>query len=304
MGKIAIGKCPVCDSININKVLTANDYLVSRESFEIMECNDCSLRFTTPIPTESEIGEYYKSDKYISHATSTASIFDAVYKIVRKYTLRSKRKTVERISKKQKGTLLDIGCGTGDFLIKMKNFGWETYGVETDGSARKIAETNTDSTIMNQKEFLQSEQKYDVITLWHSLEHLYDLSKYLNKISISLNANGVVMIAVPNYMSFDAEYYKQDWAAYDVPRHLYQFSPKAMINLMGKFKLIHTKQMPFDPFYVSLLSEMSVRKKHNIIKALWIGWKSYLKGRKVANEGSSVLYIFKAIEDTKKPLNI
>ena len=292
MKKIEIRSCPVCDSINFNKVVTTSDYLVTAELFDIMECNECTLRFTNPIPVESEIGKYYKSDKYISHATDTVSIFDSVYKLVRIYTLRSKRKTVEQSSQKRNGTILDIGCGTGDFLKKMKNHGWEIEGVEVTQAAQKLAEANTGSTIMNQNEFFKSEQKYDVITFWHSLEHLHELKTYLQKISISLNANGVVIIAVPNYNSYDAEYYKQDWAAYDVPRHLYHFSSDSIIKLMDQHKLIHREQLPFDPFYVSLLSEMSARKKHNIIKALLVGLKSYWLGRKNVEMGSSVLYIF------------
>lgn len=294
MGKIVIQNCPACGSSKYEKVLTASDYLVSSESFEIMECNDCSLRFTSPIPDRNEIGNYYESDKYISHAKRVTSIFDIVYKIVRKFTLRSKRKIVKRISPKQSGTLLDIGCGTGNFLKTMKQSGWEINGVEINDTARKIAKKNTSSVILNQADFFKSEQKYDVITLWHSLEHLNTLTRFLEKISISLNANGVVMIAVPNYQSFDAEYFKQDWAAYDVPRHLYHFSFEAIVKFMEKFKfeLIQSKQLPFDPFYVALLSELSVRKKHNIIKALLVGWQSYWQGRKDAERGSSILYIF------------
>ena len=166
------------------------------------------------------------------------------------------------------------------------------FDVEVTQAAQKLAEANTGSTIMNQNDFFKSKQKYDVITFWHSLEHLHELETYLQKISISLNANGVVIIAVPNYNSYDAEYYKQDWAAYDVPRHLYHFSSEAIIKLMDQHKLIHREQLPFDPFYVSLLSEMSARKKHNIIKALLVGLKSYWLGRKNVEMGSSVLYIF------------
>ncbi|NHZ86080.1 MAG: methyltransferase domain-containing protein, partial [Planctomycetia bacterium] len=278
------------------KVLMASDYLVSGESFDIMECNDCSLRFTSPIPDSKEIVNYYKSDKYISHAKRVTSVFDIIYKIVRKFTLRSKRKIVKQISQKQSGMLLDIGCGTGEFLKTMKQSDWDIAGVEVNEKTRRIAQTNADSIILDTNDFFKNKQKYDVITLWHSLEHLNTLARFLNKISLSLNSNGVIMVAVPNYRSFDAEYYKQDWAAYDVPRHLYHFSFEAMVKLMEKFKfrLIQSKQLPFDPFYVSLLSEFSVRKKHNIIKALWIGWKSYWQGRKDAERGSSILYIFKS----------
>lgn len=290
-----VKNCPACGSSKFNKVLTASDYLVSNESFEIMECNDCSLRFTSPIPDENEIGKYYKSDKYISHAKRVTSIFDIVYKIVRKFTLHSKRKIVRRIAQNQSGTLLDIGCGTGAFLKIMQKSGWEVTGVEEGAEVREIAETNTDSTIMNQKGFFKSEQKYDVITLWHSLEHLNTLTRFLEKISISLNANSVVIIAVPNYKSYDAEYYKQDWAAYDVPRHLYHFSFEAMNKLMEKYKfeLMQSKQLPFDPFYISLLSETKVRKKQNIVKALIVGWKSYIAGYRDTKRGSSILYVFK-----------
>ena len=295
MGKVDIKKCPACGSLKYTKVLKTSDYLVSGESFEIMECNDCSLRFTSPIPDSNETGNYYKSDKYISHAKHVTSIFDIAYKIVRKFSLRSKRKIIKWVSQKQSGTLLDIGCGTGKFLKIMKQSGWEINGVEVNNEARKLAENNTSSVILTQTQFFESNQKYDVITLWHSLEHLYELNQYLKKITESLNDNGLLLIAVPNYQSFDAEHFKRDWAAYDVPRHLYHFSLEAMVKLMEKFKfkLIQGQQMPFDPFYVALLSELSVRKKHNIIKALLVGWKSYWQGKQNEKRGSSILYVFK-----------
>ena len=301
MVKIIIQNCPACGSNKYEKVLAASDYLVSGESFEIMECNDCSLRFTSPIPDSNEVVNYYESDKYISHTKRVTSIFDIVYKIVRKFTLRSKWKIVKRISQKQSGTLLDIGCGAGNFLRIMKQSGWNIKGVEVNEEVRKLAEVNTNSIILNQTEFFNSTHKYDVITLWHSLEHLHELEQYLNTISLSLNANGVIVIAVPNYKSFDAEYFKQNWAAYDVPRHLYHFSFDAMVILMRKykFKLIQSAQLPFDSFYVSLLSETSVRLRRNVVKAMLVGWKSYWQGRRDSKKGSSILFILKAKEDTE-----
>jgi SAM-dependent methyltransferase len=154
---------------------------------------------------------------------------------------------------------------------------------------------------MNSTEYFKSEQKYDVITLWHSLEHLHEIEKYLNKISISLNTKGVLIIAVPNYKSFDAEYYKEYWAAYDVPRHLYHFSFEAIMKLMEKFNfsLIDQQQLPLDPFYISLLSEISVRHRKNVIRAISVGWKSYWRGRRDFKKGSSILYIFKLNRNMK-----
>jgi len=295
MKNIVGQNCPACGSSNYTKVLTAPDYLVSGESFEIMECNDCSLRFTSPIPNNNEIGNYYKSDDYISHTGRGNSIINKIYRIVRYFTLRSKKKKVIKFSQNKSGSILDIGCGTGNFLKIIKQSGWKINGVEINDTARGIAKNNTGSVILNQIEFFGSKQKYDVITLWHSLEHLYDLKRYLNKISISLNTNGIVMIAVPNYQSFDADYFKQDWAAYDVPRHLYHFSFDAIVKLLEKFKfkLLQSVQLPFDSAYISLLSEMLVRKKQNIVKAFLVGLKSYFVGRRDTKRGSSILYVFK-----------
>ena len=295
MANINIQNCPACGSSNHNKVLTAKDCLVSGELFDIMECKDCYLCFTSPIPAENEIGNYYETDDYISHTGKGNSVINQIYRIVQYFTLQTKKKKVINFSQMRSGSILDIGCGVGKFLTTMKQSGWGIDGVEINEAARKIAENNTSSVIMNQADFFDSNQKYDVITLWHSLEHLYDLSKYLNKISTSLNTNGIILIAVPNYQSFDADYFEQDWAAYDVPRHLYHFSMKAINKLMEKynFKLLHSKQLPFDSFYVSLLSEISVRENHNIINALFVGWKSYWQGQKDEEKGSSILYVFK-----------
>ncbi len=295
MTNIIIQICPACSSRNNKKIFTTSDYLVSGESFEIMECNDCSLRFTSPIPNENEIGDYYKSKEYISHTGKGNSIINQIYRIVQYFTLWSKKKKAMKFSHMKSGSILDIGCGTGKFLETMKQSGWTINGVETNDSARDIAESATGSVIFNQADFFVSKQKYDVITLWHSLEHLYDLKKYLNKISLSLNANGIIMIAVPNYQSYDAECFKQDWAAYDVPRHLYHFSFEAISKLIDKYnlKFIHSMQLPFDPFYVALVSELSVRKKQNIVKALIVGWESFIAGYNDVKKGSSILYIFK-----------
>jgi 2-polyprenyl-3-methyl-5-hydroxy-6-metoxy-1,4-benzoquinol methylase len=276
-------------------VITASDYLITKEKFDIIECKECTLRFTSPIPSETEIDIFYKSDEYISHSDKGKSLINKIYKIVQKITLRSKRQIVEKMVTEQNGTFLDFGCGSGDFLHTMQQSGWKVSGVEVNESARKIAEYKLEISISSPNEFLNDDIKYDVITMWHSLEHLHDLKKYLQKITTSLNTNGVLMIALPNYLSFDAKHYKENWAAYDVPRHLYHFSFESIVNLLNEFgfKLIKYRHLPFDPFYVSLLSELFVKRERNIISAMWIGLKSYLGGAKNARKGSSILYIFK-----------
>ena len=294
MTNINISICPICQSKDIQKTCSAVDHLVSKKSFDIMECQSCTLRFTTPIPDEVEIQDYYKSDDYISHTNQGKSIISKIYRIIQLFTLRVKRKNVEEFANRKTGKLLDIGCGTGKFLQIMQKSGWEVNGVEENSLARSTAENSIAKNIIKQNEYINSDDKYDVITMWHSLEHLHELKRYAQKVSISLNANGVLMVAVPNYNSYDAEYYRENWAAYDVPRHLYHFSTKAITKLFSDngFTLRSARQLAFDPFYVSLLSEIRVKGKNNIINALIIGWKSYLKGRSDAKCGSSILYIF------------
>ena len=290
-----IDKCHVCNSVNITEVLTASDYLVSKEKFNILECKNCSLRFTSPIPNEQNIEKYYKSDEYISHFEKGDSLINKIYKIVQKFTLRLKKQQVENQFNRQQGSLLDIGCGTGDFLYTMKNSDWAVSGVEVNKDACKIAEEKVGNNILSPNEFLSGNNKYDVITMWHSLEHLYDLKKYVKKIINSINENGLLFIAVPNYQSIDAKYYKENWAAYDVPRHLYHFSFKAMEQLFNEngYAIVSYKYLPFDPFYVSILSETAVKEKHNILVGIFIGLKSFIGGIFNTKKASSILYVLK-----------
>ena len=286
--------CPVCDSQNNRKVFHTFDYLVTGKNFDIIECNKCTLRFTFPLSNPQKIGKYYQSEDYISHTDIGNSMINILYKFVQRFTMRLRARIVENYSGLTSGSILDIGCGTGLFLVEMQINRWNISGVEISESAQRFAQEITDTKIYNQDEFMQSLPQYDVITLWHTLEHLYDLKKYMYKISASLKNKGIVIVAVPNYMSLDADYYQHDWAAYDVPRHCYHFSKMAMNKLFNEcgFTLVDIKHMPFDPFYVSLLSEFKVRKKRNIFKALWIGWRSFWNGRKDTNRASSIMYVF------------
>ncbi len=283
-------KCPVCDHDTFRDYLNVKDYTVSEEQFKIVECVQCTFRFTNPRPSQQEIGKYYASDKYISHTNSSESLMDKAYKTVRYITLRDKLKLVQKF--KKKGSLLDIGCGTGNFLEVCKNNNWQIAGVEPGDLARKQAqEINPGANI--QPDLFKIEGTFDIITMWHVLEHVHDLNMYLRRIYDQLASDGKLIIAVPNNESFDAHHYGVNWAAYDVPRHLYHFTADTIKRVLNKngMQLVSKKGMPFDAFYVSMLSEQYKNKKNNILKSIKVGLASNQFGKK-ENNYSSMIYIF------------
>lgn len=289
-------ECPVCESSEFSEVLIAKDYTVSQEQFPVMECGQCGFRFTQQIPDEETIGAYYQSEEYISHSNTNQGLISRLYQVVRDITLRSKRKLVQRVSGKSTGHLLDIGSGTGEFLATMKGAGWKVRGLEPDPGARNQAIENHQLDVGEPEElFTLEENTFDVISMWHVLEHVHRLKPYLHKISNLLKADGVLLIAVPNFTSRDAEHYDAYWAAYDVPRHLYHFSPESMNRLLGDqgFEIVSYRPMPFDAFYVSMLSEKYQHGKLKLVSAFWQGFRSWLKASANAKACSSVLYVIR-----------
>lgn len=287
-------QCPVCGNDKIHPQLTAKDYTVSHHLFYIWQCDICTARFTQDIPAQHEIGAYYKSDNYISHSNTKKGFINSLYHLVRKKTLNSKKKLIVKKTKLSKGEILDIGCGTGAFLYTMKKAGWSVTGLEPDAVARQKAnELYGLQPFDPQKLFELKPCTYEVITMWHVLEHVHELQAYIKKMAELLTSNGKLFIAVPNYTSYDASIYKEHWAAYDVPRHLYHFSPQAMKQLLinHNLKLTAIKPMWFDSFYVSMLSEQYKNGKGNIIKAFWNGLLSNLKTLSNKKKCSSIIYI-------------
>lgn len=292
---IKIENCPVCGSNNIRHFLTVKDHSISQEVFNLDQCQACTFTFTNPIPTEQEIGKYYQSEDYVSHSDSKKGLINVLYHYVRKINLKAK---YDIISKHHtKGTLLDVGCGTGYFLKYAQDEGWEVEGMEPDPGARKLAETNTKKNIAADLDHILDKQ-YDVITLWHVLEHIHNLKDAIQKINAHLKKDGTLIIAVPNLNSYDAKLYKEKWAAYDVPRHLYHFTPETIKTLLlnNGFTLADKKPMVFDSYYVSLLSEKYKRGKQDIIgfiKAVMNGFTSNFKSNSSLVNNSSIIYIAK-----------
>jgi 2-polyprenyl-3-methyl-5-hydroxy-6-metoxy-1,4-benzoquinol methylase len=254
---IVYSSCPNCDSKNISPVITCKDYTVSGEKFDIWECKNCTQRFTQNIPDKEGIGKYYQSENYISHSDTSKGFINIMYHKVRKRTLVQKRKLVETVTAKKTGNILDVGCGTGAFLHTMKEAGWNATGLEPDKTAREKALELYGLHLDDSEKFYQlAPQSYDAITMWHVLEHVHDLHAYIDQLKNLLKSGGKLLIAVPNYASHDADVYKEFWAAYDVPRHLYHFSPASMKTLLKKhgMKVDQMKPMWYDSVYVSMLS--------------------------------------------------
>lgn len=286
--------CPICGSADIKNVLSAKDYTVSGETFAIAECNNCSLRFTQDVPEAATISPYYKSEDYISHSNTSKGLINRLYQLVRKNTMHKKRRLVEKTTRLKKGTLLDIGSGIGTFVQEMKQAGWEVKGLEPDAQARKMAQQLYDLELADSNHFLQlTAGSFDAITMWHVLEHVHDLNDYVQQLKILLKERGKLFIAVPNYTSKDAGIYREYWAAYDVPRHLYHFSPRSMKILMEKngLNIKQHKPMWYDSFYISLLSSKYKHGKARLLPAFWTGFRSNWKALANKKKCSSVIYV-------------
>ena len=267
------------------------DHTVSQKSFQLQYDADLDMLHTFPQPAEEDLGKYYESEDYISHTDSKRSLFEKAYHLVKKRALKQK---VNLLKKHQpgKGRLLDLGCGTGDFLQLAQQFGWQTTGIEPNEKAKQIAVSKGASFIESTAD--AASQSFDAITLWHVLEHLPNLEVQFNELHRLLKINGTLIIAVPNYKSFDAVYYKQFWAAYDVPRHLWHFSKNSIQRLVEKkdMEVVSIRPMKFDSFYVSLLSEKYKTGKMNFVKAFLVGFYSNIKAS-CTMEYSSHIYIIK-----------
>ena len=279
-----------------NKYLKVKDYSVSGEEFELIENQEYGFLETTPQPTLDKLPGYYQSEDYISHTDSKRNAFEKVYHLVRSISLKKKLKLINSFSSEAK-QLLDVGCGTGDFLQTAQQNGWLVSGIEPNEEARGIANSKTNKSVFDTEQLQKFESKqFDVITLWHVLEHLPNLEDHIKTFKTLLKDNGTLLIAVPNYKSFDAKHYKEFWAAFDVPRHLWHFNQVSISNLVSKqnMSVVKTKPMLFDAFYVSMLSEKYKTGKMNPVKGFWYGLRSNLKSIS-SKEASSLIYIIKNI---------
>lgn len=288
-------KCPVCGNKKQKKYLGVKDWFLSREDFEIKQCENCGFLFTNPRPYPERLGDYYKSEEYISHSNTNRGLINRLYKMVRAYTLKQKYMLIR--SYKSGGSILDVGCGTGELLNVFAKNGWEVKGVEPDEDAKSFAINEYHLPVIDEEEIQGlNDESFDVISMWHVLEHVPNINERIDTLKRLLKKDGVLIVAVPNPESHDAETYQKYWAAYDVPRHLYHFRKTDIENLFSRhgYELDDIVPLKFDSFYVSMLSQKYKKGKPCYISAFKVGLNSNIKAKMNMNYSSLIYTIKKA----------
>jgi 2-polyprenyl-3-methyl-5-hydroxy-6-metoxy-1,4-benzoquinol methylase len=282
-------------------MICSDDYATG-EQFSLWRCIDCGFLFTQEAPVEAEIGRYYETPDYISHSDTHQGLMNRVYHWVRHFMLTRKALLVERaVGTKQGRKALDIGTGTGYFPHTLQQRGWEVTAIEKNASARQFARDHFQLEVLPDEALwgeALTEKRFDAITLWHVMEHLEHLNEVWERLSLLLKPEGALIVAVPNPTSYDACHYGARWAAYDTPRHLWHFAPKVMAQLAAKHgfevKAIHA--MPFDAFYVSMLTEKYLGHKAYFWRGLWTGVKAWVSAMAHKERSSSLIYVLFKVE--------
>ncbi len=290
-----LATCPACEHTEQSVVMQCIDYTVTKEQFQIVSCDACGLEFTNPRPAQADIGVYYASTEYVSHSDEAApGLINNIYRRVRRITLSQKGDLVASYVAK-KGTLLDIGCGTGAFAGHMQSLGWRVKAVEPDAGAAQKARQGHGLEVNEEAWLATSNEQFDCITMWHVLEHVHALKQRFTQLWNLCAPGGYVLIAVPNPQSVDSKHYGPFWAARDVPRHLCHFPPHMLRKRMEQegFEVVATKGMPFDPFYISLLSERYVHGKDRLVPAFTKGAWFWLRSQMGKDLWSSQIYLFR-----------
>ena len=294
--QIKLKKCPVCEGNEFKLKYSLKDYRITQEPFTLASCQNCNFIVTQDVPPFDRIGKYYESPEYLEHSNKSEGIFDLTYNTLRRTMFAYKYRMIKNLHGEK--TILDIGAGSGQFLHYMDQKGYKVSGVELSSKAREYAKNNFGLILKTPEELhsIDNTSKFYTITLWHVIEHLYDVHKTIQKLSTLLERDGYLIIAVPNSDSFDAKYYGKYWAGWDAPRHLWHFTPSTLRSVMKKhgFEAQKIRFLPFDPFFNALLSENYRHGKSifNIFRALLVGTLSFIRGIIDIERSSSIVYIF------------
>ena len=296
MSNEQLESCPLCGGLDLPAKLQVQDKSVSQETFTIAQCAGCGLQFTNPRPDAAHIGRYYESAAYVSHNSAAQGLVNRVYRVARYFTMRRKVALITKLNGGRVGRLLDYGCGTGHFLARAKGAGWQVTGLEPNPGARQDAAARVGQPMLEVSALAALPPiSFDTVTLWHVLEHVHALQETLAQLVRVLKPGGHLLIAVPNPDSLDAQHYRQDWAAYDVPRHLYHFLPATMSRLLAGHGLRVAQTLPLllDAYYVSLLSEQlrPASQAQGRLAVLRAGFRSNQYAAQHSGQYSSLLYV-------------
>ena len=280
----------------MERTLTCVDHYATGEVFHLCRCRECGFLLTQDFPPETEIGRYYATPDYISHSDTKKGLMNSLYHRVRKYMLKRKARLVVHESHRKEGRLLDIGTGTGYFAATMQRQGWQVEAVEKDEGARRFAREHFALQVKPETALRDyAPHSFDVITLWHVMEHLEHLNETWELLNTLLTEKGVLIVAVPNSSSFDACKYGAYWAAYDVPRHLWHFTPATIQRLASKHGFIMAERypMPFDAFYISMLTERNMRRSCAVLRGAVTGTMAWFSALVRKERSSSMIYVFR-----------
>lgn len=296
MKKITHTSCPLCGNGKTEPLFSCKDHFATGEEFGICKCKECSFTFTQDIPDENEIGPYYESPEYVSHSDTNKGFVNSCYHAVRNIMLRRKSLLIKSLVDGTKTRLLDYGAGTGYFARAMQKCGWDVTAMEKSAQARKYSLEKFGFEILPAESLKDCEDGFfDVVTMWHVMEHIQNIDDFWEELYRILDDNGIAVIAVPNSASYDAKHYRENWAAYDVPRHLWHFTPSTIMRFGRKHGFILERQipMPFDGFYISMLSEQYKKSKMPAIKGAWTGLKGLFASWSKKSASSSIIYVFR-----------
>jgi SAM-dependent methyltransferase len=289
--------CIVCGSGQRHPHLRAPNRFNVGEVFPLVQCSQCGFVYLSPRPSQESIGSHYEDEGYHPHQAEAAGVVDRIYRISRDWNLRYKRWMVE--SHHRKGALLDFGCGTGEFLAEMRANGWQVTGVEPAAQARAVAEG---LGVRASADLEGCDGPYDVITLWHVLEHVHEAAGQFRRLCELLTPGGILVMALPNIGSVDSRAYGANWVALDAPRHLFHFRPQDVRRFAVARGLTPAGGgvLPLDTPYNVLLSEQLAgqvvrgTRLFGLFRAIRVALAASIRGAIDRSRSSSPVYVFRS----------